>query len=138
MDAKGEAGVPRPSPETKVLDLPFNEIPQVTVKILKDRNGPVDFFLGFSNKLNPLGFIQTIVPPEIVRVQKQQHPTARLVTNPRFLLLGNGARQKKLRRGGASRTDNDPPLVLFLHERIFYKPKSQGFHIKPNGIVVVL
>jgi hypothetical protein len=61
----------------------LKQIPQIAIEILEYGNRAVTLHLGRPNKDNTLGFVSVVVAPEIIGVEKQEHPAPGLISYSR-------------------------------------------------------
>jgi hypothetical protein len=73
----------------------LHQIPLVAVEVLEHSYCSVFFCFWLTDEVDTCGSVGVKVSPEVVCVEKQEDSAARLVTNPRSLMLICGASQQQ-------------------------------------------
>src|SRR5690348_17300800 len=90
----------------------LNEIPQVAVEVLEDRNGAIGCLLRLPDESYPARSHRVVITPEIVGLEKQEDAAAGLVPDCGDLGQGRCARQEERRAGRTGRRHDHPAFVL--------------------------
>jgi hypothetical protein len=75
----------------------LNQIPQVSIKVLKDGDRAVAFFPWLPNKDDAFGLVGLKVTPKVVREEKQKHSASGLISDARRLFFAGCSREKQSR-----------------------------------------
>ena len=74
----------------------FKQVPQVAVKISKNRDRAIIRTFRFTRKLDTFRNHLVIVAPEIIGAKKQKYSTTRLIADKGFLLGSRGSSQQEV------------------------------------------
>ena len=107
----------------------MHQVPEIAVEILEHGDRPVALFRWLAHENDTPAFVDVEIAPEVVRVEKQEHATSRLVSYTRQLLGSHGTRKEQLCLDRAGRSDQDPALLLSLDVGIFDEVESEESRI---------
>src|SRR5262245_23786228 len=98
----------------------LNQVPSIAVQIDKDSNRAILLLARLLREPHPARLHLAVIPPEVIRLEKQENTSAGLIADPRCLFLSRRTRQDKGRPSSA-RADDDPPFPAaqrsILHDR---------------------
>src|SRR6476659_7295645 len=115
----------------------LEEVPEIAPGIAENRDRAVRLLRRFANEDDALAPEHVVVAGEVVGVQEQEDPAARLVADTAGLLGTGRARQEKPGSRGSGRSDHDPALVLLGNERILDEGEAEDADVEGEGLVVL-
>src|SRR6185437_7545294 len=115
----------------------LQQIPQVSVEVSEDSHRAVALLPWLANEYDAALPVTPEITPEVVGMEKQEHPSAGLIADTRLLIWIDGSRKQQPGLCRAGRRHQHPSLILGHERRVFEQFEVEALHVEIDRLVVV-